>query len=63
MNSEMRRRVFEKFFQADTKQKKEGFGPGLGICQLLEQAHGGNLGVDSEPGKGSSFWFTLPLQH
>ena len=63
MDSETRKRVFERFFQANTKQKKEGFGLGLGICQLLVHAHGGELGVESDPGKGSSFWFTLPLQH
>ena len=61
MDENTRNQVFEKFFQANTEQKKEGFGLGLAICQLIVQSHGGTLGVDSEPGKGSTFWFELPI--
>ncbi|MBX9685757.1 MAG: hypothetical protein K2X27_03585 [Candidatus Obscuribacterales bacterium] len=60
MDQDTRERVFEKFFQANTEQKKQGFGLGLAICQLLVQAHNGRLGVESEVGKGSSFWFEIP---
>lgn len=60
MDKETRERVFEKYFQAETAAKKEGFGLGLAICNLIVQSHKGKLGVESEPGKGSTFWFSIP---
>ena len=56
--------VFERYVQvelADSRQKK-GTGLGLPICKAIVQAHGGTMGVTSEFGKGSTFWFRLPLQ-
>ncbi len=61
MNPETRAQVFEKYFQAQTPEKKQGFGLGLAICQLIIQSHSGQLGVESEEGKGSTFWFSLPI--
>ncbi len=57
---EYRHRIFEKFFRIPGT-KGEGIGLGLYLSREIVLAHGGEMGVESEPGKGSRFWFTLPL--
>lgn len=52
-------RIFERFFQVPGG-KRGGLGLGLYISREIVQAHGGEMGVVSEEGKGSTFWFTLP---
>jgi CheY-like chemotaxis protein len=56
-------RLFRPFSRAHDRQATgiEGFGLGLSICDRFVQAHGGRFEVESEPGKGSTFRFRLPL--
>jgi signal transduction histidine kinase len=63
--------VFDRFWRADRSRARETAGPstgsgrgsglGLAIARHLVQAYGGEMGVESEVGRGSRFWFTLPV--
>jgi len=61
--TEQHERIFEKFGQTERGQEhRHSTGLGLTFCRLAVEAHGGKIGVQSEPGKGSTFWFTLPIR-
>jgi PAS domain S-box-containing protein len=53
------RRIFQLFRRLHTQEEFEGNGVGLAICNKIVQAHGGEIRLDSEPGKGTTFYFTL----
>ena len=56
-------RIFEEFQQADAgKEQPDGTGLGLALSKRLVELHGGRIWVDSEPGTGSTFVFTLPVR-
>jgi signal transduction histidine kinase len=56
--SQYLKKIFDKFFQVEAREYSTGLG--LTFCKLAIETHGGQIGVDSEVDKGSTFWFILP---
>ena len=56
-----RERIFEKFTRLRGKNKAGGLGVGLAFCRLAVHAHDGDIWIESEEGKGTTFWLTLPV--
>jgi NtrC-family two-component system sensor histidine kinase KinB len=58
---EYQSKIFDKFVQVMSDKASGGSGLGLAICKEIVRAHGGTIWVDSTPGEGSTFTFTLPV--
>jgi signal transduction histidine kinase len=63
--AEAQKNLWQRFHQVQEvpvcSGTEKGIGLGLYICQVLIAQHQGEVGVESTPGEGSTFWFTLPL--
>jgi signal transduction histidine kinase len=57
-------RVFDRFYRVDDDltRSTQGTGLGLYLARAVVEAHGGRIWAESEPGKGSTFSFTLPVE-
>ncbi len=66
LSAEQQAHIWQQFYQVPTttvqNEWRVGLGLGLYICQQLIRCHQGEAGVESRPGQGATFWFSLPLE-
>ncbi len=62
ISEEYHQRIFELFHRLPSSKDTDGTGVGLAICKKIVEQHGGEIGVASTPGSGSTFWFTMPVK-
>jgi PAS domain S-box-containing protein len=60
--SEYQKIVFERYERLESTSQEQGRGLGLAIAKAIVESHGGMIGVESETGRGSTFWLTLPMR-
>ncbi len=62
INEKYHSQLFTMFKRLNSREQYEGTGIGLASCKKIVERHGGNIGIKSTLGKGSTFWFTLPRE-
>jgi two-component system phosphate regulon sensor histidine kinase PhoR len=60
--SESLTRIFERFYRVDSSRTGSGTGLGLSISRHIVEAHGGKIWAESDEGRGSVFYFEIPLK-
>lgn len=62
IHPEQQERLFDLYFRGNQQRRDVGLGLGLYLCKQIIEAHGGTIGVESELGVGTTFWFLLPVE-